>query len=186
MRFACLLADGFEDMEALGTTAILRRSGIKVDFVSVYGKPFVKGAFETTVKADIMMDTLELDAYDGLFIPGGRAAYDLRENKTVLNLVKDFHDHGKYLMAICAGPTVLSAANVMTGKKYISFPGTEAQMQGAARVQKQAVTDGMITTAIGAGAIYEFALEVVRNTLGDQKAGELAKRILYREYEQGK
>jgi DJ-1 family protein len=183
MRFACLLADGFEDMEALGTTALLRRAGIKVDFVSVDGKTIVRGAFDTAVKTDIMMSDLDSKNYDGLFIPGGRAAFLIRENQAVLQIVIDFNKQGKYLMAICAGPTVLAAAGVMRGKKYISFPGTEPDMQGAIRIERMAVSDGKITTAIGAGAIYEFALEIVRNTLGQQKADELAKRILYRQFE---
>lgn len=186
VKIACLLLDGFEDMEALGTTAVLRRAGIKVDFVSVDGVPYVKGVYNTFVKPDIMMTNFDHNAYDGLFIPGGRAAFLLRENKKVLQLIKDFHACGKYLMAICAGPTVLAFAGVMEGKKYISFPGTEAEMRGAVRIEKQTVSDGKIITAIGAGAVYEFALEIVRNTLGDAKASELAKNIFYREFEQRK
>ena len=49
MRFACLLADGFEDIEALGTSALLRRAGFEIDFISVYNEKNVKGSYQTVV-----------------------------------------------------------------------------------------------------------------------------------------
>ncbi len=183
MKFACLLADGFEDIEALGTTALLRRAGIGVDFVSVFAKPTIRGSFGTEVTADVMMPKLKVADYDGLFVPGGRASFTLRETASVLEVVRAFHKANKYLMAICAGPTILAAAGVMSGRKYVCFPGTESDMRDAVYVPQMAVTDDTIITAIGAGAVYEFALAIIKVALGEAKAKDLAKRILYREFE---
>lgn len=92
MKFACLLADGFEDIEALGTSALLRRAGFEIDFVSVYNNKTVKGSFQTVVTDLKKMKNLVVDNYDGLFLPGGKAAFLLRENETVKKVVKDFYD----------------------------------------------------------------------------------------------
>ncbi|MCK7486525.1 MAG: DJ-1/PfpI family protein [Bacillus subtilis] len=71
MKFIALLADGFEDIEALGTTAILRRAGILVDFVSVLEKDVAVGAFGTRVLTDLPLSSASAADYDGVFIPGG-------------------------------------------------------------------------------------------------------------------
>lgn len=183
MRFACLLTDGFEDMEALGTVALLRRSGIVVDFVGVYDQIVVKGSFQTEVMVTTMMKKISVDDYDGLFIPGGRQAAILREEPKVLELVQAFHEKNKWMMAICAGPTVFGKIGLLDGKHYISFPGTEIGMGKGIRVNAPAVTDGKFITAIGAGAIYEFALEIIEKTLGIEKRNELAKKIYFRTFE---
>ena len=54
-KVAILLADGFEDIEALATTDILRRAGIQCDLVSIE-KEFVKTAHNITIKADKILD----------------------------------------------------------------------------------------------------------------------------------
>ena len=46
------LANGFEEMEALGTVDILRRGGIEVTTVSITTDPVVIGAHNVPVTAD--------------------------------------------------------------------------------------------------------------------------------------
>lgn len=183
MRFACLLADGFEDIEALGTVAILRRSGIIVDLVNVMNQKTAKGAFTTEVVTDVMLKKINAKDYDGVLIPGGRQASVLRQDKAVLELVRQFAGGDKWLMAICAGPTVFGVLGLLDGKHYTSFPETGEFMPHAIRENKSVVTDNKIITAIGAGAVYDFALEIVKNVFGVQKHNELKKRILYKEFE---
>ena len=43
------LANGFEEMEALGTVDILRRGGIEVQTVSITADPIVTGAHQVPV-----------------------------------------------------------------------------------------------------------------------------------------
>jgi len=183
MRFACLLADGFEDIEALGTVALLRRSGISVDLVNVMNQLTAKGSFTTEVVTDVTLKKTNAKDYDGLFIPGGRQAAVLRQDKDVLELVRQFAGGDKWLMAICAGPTIFGVLGLLDGKHYTSFPGTEEYMPKAIRENKSVVTDKKIITAIGAGAVYEFAFEIIKNIFGAQKQNELKKRILFREFE---
>ncbi|MBN2504173.1 MAG: DJ-1/PfpI family protein [Bacilli bacterium] len=183
MRIACLLADGFEDIEALGTVAILRRSGIEVDFVNAMNKNTAIGSYTTEVVTALPIRKLSVKDYDGLFIPGGRQAMYLRESETVLNIVKEFSASDKWLIAICAGPTVFGVLGLLDGKRYTSFPTTESFMPKGIRLAKPAVTDGKIITGVGAGAVYEFALEIIEKLLGEAKKQEIKRRILYREFE---
>ncbi|MDT8336636.1 MAG: DJ-1/PfpI family protein [Candidatus Izemoplasmatales bacterium] len=178
MRFACLLADGFEDIEALGTSALLRRAGFEVDFIGVYNNDKVEGSYHTVVTDLKKIKNLEVDNYDGIFLPGGRAAYALRENEVVKKVVSDFYNHNKWMLAICAAPTVYGLMGLLDNKKYISFPGTEKEMGKAIRVDVKAVSDGRFITARSAGAVYDFAFEIIK-TINGEAALEKFKKNLY-------
>lgn len=183
MKFVALLADGYEDIEALGTTAILRRAGISVDFASVLEKDVIVGSFGTRVLADLPLSAVSVADYDGVFIPGGAQSKTLRENQAVLRFVQECAETGKWLTAICAGPTVLGVLGLLDGVKYTGYPNTDLFMPSGIRVMKPAVTSGNIITGAGAGCVTEFALEIIRAVLGKDKAQDIKKRILFREFE---
>jgi DJ-1 family protein len=183
MKIACLLADGFEDIEAIGTTAILRRSGMSVDYISVLNQDVQTGSFGTKVLTDKMIKDLNVDDYDALFIPGGRQASYLRSDKTVLTIVKSFKELDKWLFAICAGPTVLGILGYLDGIKYTSFPTTEEFMPKGIKLAQAAVWSNKIVTGAGAGAVTEFALKIIEAVYGIEKANQIQERILFRVFE---
>lgn len=179
MKFACLLADGFEDIEALGTSALLRRAGFEIDFISVYNEKTVKGSYKTSVTDIKKIKNLVVDNYDGLFLPGGKAAFLLRENEVVKKVVKDFVAEKKWILAICAAPTILGMMNLMDGLKYISYPGTEKQMGNAVRVEQKAVSDGKFITGKSAGSVYDFVFEIIRRINGEKALQDFKENIKY-------
>lgn len=179
MKFACLLSDGFEDTEALATVNLLRRTGIVIDCISVFNKKTVIGSQGTVIVPDKLMKKVDEAEYDGLIIPGGKHAYVLRETESVRELVSKFHEHEKWLMAICAAPTVFGMMGIMDGKKYISFPGTEKEMGKAIRVDQKAVCDGKFITGRSVGVVYDFVFEIIENVLGDDALNKFKQRIVY-------
>lgn len=180
MKFACLLSEGFEDIEAIGTADLLRRAGITVDYISIFNTPTVKGSYGTEVVVGKMMYQVDVKDYDGIIVPGGKHAYVIRETDTVLEMVKQFYNNDKWMMSLCAGPTVFGAVGILNNKKYISFPGTENDMLDAIRVDAQVVKDGKFITARAAGAMYDFAFEIIRTVLGDEAVVNVKKRIVYK------
>lgn len=179
MKIACLLSEGFEDIEALGTIALLRRAGLTLDTISVYNEKTIQGSFKTEVVPDLMWKKTDFSSYDALFIPGGRHAYTLRDEEKVLALVKEFAKENKWLFAICAAPSILGKASVLDHKKYISFPSTESFMPLGIRTKEKAVRDGKIITGVGAGAVYDFAFLIIEALLGKEKRTEIEKRTQY-------
>jgi len=183
MKIVCLLADGFEDLEALGTVAILRRSGMQVDLVSVMNVAMVTGAFGTRVIPDQMMKDVSEKEYDGIFLPGGAATKTLRENPGVLKLVLAFAAKQKLLSAICAGPSVFGILGLLDGVPYTCFPSMESYMPKGIKMAKASVIAGHIITGAGAGTVMEFARDVITVAFGSDQAAEIMKRILYHQYE---
>jgi protease I len=90
--------------------------------------------------------------YDALMIPGGRAPEYLRLNNRVLDIVRHFAREEKPIAAICHGPQLLAAANVLRGKRVSSYPACapEVELTGATFASLAitgAVTDGNLVTA---------------------------------------
>lgn len=90
--------------------------------------------------------------YDALVIPGGRAPEYLRLNKEVLAIVRHFAEANKPIAAICHGLQILTAANVVRGKRCTAYPavGPEVEAAGGTYVAvpvDEAVVDGRLVTA---------------------------------------
>jgi putative intracellular protease/amidase len=180
MKFLSIIADGFEDMEALGTIALLRRAGIEVDIASVFNKKVVIGSKGIKVVPDLMMKKVNPEDYNGLFIPGGGHSFVLRETVAVRKLVMEFYEHKKWLMAICAAPTVYGVLGIMDGREYISFPGTEKDMGKAKRRNDlSAVRDGIFITARSVGCVYDFVFEIVKAVFNQKAVEKLQKNMVY-------
>ncbi|MDD3477292.1 MAG: DJ-1/PfpI family protein [Candidatus Izemoplasmatales bacterium] len=176
MKIACMLSNGFEDIEALGTVALLRRGGLQVDYISVFNTEIVEGSYGTKVLADQFLHQITPEEYDGVFLPGGRHSSVLRETATVKEFVSVMHGSGKWLMAICAAPSVFGVMGLLDGVHYTSFPSTEIFMPKGIRENVFAIRDGHIITGRGAGAVYEFVYEILSALLSKEKAEEVMKR----------
>jgi protease I len=90
--------------------------------------------------------------YDALMVPGGRAPEYLRLNSRVLDIIRHFAREEKPIAAICHGPQLLAAANVLRGKRVSAYPACapEVELTGASFASiaiNGAVTDGNLVTA---------------------------------------
>ena len=179
MKIACLVSNGFEDIEAIGTVAILRRSGIEVDYISVTNTMEIMGSFHTMIKADRLLKDCSVDDYDGVFIPGGRHSAFLRTHRETLDFVEACYQNDKWMLAICAGPSVLGVLGILDGMKFTSYPSTEEFMPKGILIKEKSVVDGKIITAAGAGAVYEFAFNIIEAILGEDQRKMIEKRIQY-------
>ncbi|CCQ97059.1 DJ-1 family protein [[Clostridium] ultunense Esp] len=174
-----LLAEGFEEVEALTTVDYLRRMDIIVDTCSI-GEKRIQGAHRIIVEADKQIDEIDsIKNYDGLVIPGGLpGATNLRDNGRVIQLVQEFNEEKKLIAAICAGPIVLQKAGIITGKGVTSYPGFDKDLKESKYSEDLVVQDGNIITARGPAVAVYFALKLVENLVGKEKEQELRKDIL--------
>ena len=179
-KVAVMLANGFEEGEALFTIDILRRAGLECDSVSIGGE-YVTSSRKITVKADKIL-TDDLSGYDMVVLPGGQpGSTNLSKDARVLEIVRKFMaDEKKFVAAICAAPMVLKAAGVSAGKTLTSYPGDElkAMFTDANYVDdKFVVQDGNLITSRGPATVMPFAYKLV-DVLGGNSA-VLKKAMLY-------
>ncbi|MGN1276507.1 MAG: DJ-1/PfpI family protein [Floccifex sp.] len=176
MRAAIVLDNGFEELEAMGPIALLRRAGIIVDIVGIPGKE-VTGRFQVTYSPSIPFESYDFSQADCLVLPGGPHYQKLDKNEKVLELIKEFAQH-KVLAAICASPTILGHAGVLQGKKYTCFKELDEDFGGFYQYQF-VVTDDNIITAISAAASIDFAYAIIEKLLGKEKCESMQASIYY-------
>lgn len=156
-----LLADGFEEIEALGTVDILRRCDLEVKTVSITENLTVSGTHGIVVYADICKEEIKEDEIDALILPGGLPGADNLENCAfVTDLLKRAADDGKLLCAICAAPKVFGVLGMLSGVKATCYPGYEAKLVGAITKRSDVVFDKNFITSRGAGTTHKFAAEI--------------------------
>ena len=90
--------------------------------------------------------------YDALMIAGGRAPEYLRLNDRIIAITRHFAQANKPIAAICHGIQLLTAADVVRGKKLTAYPavGPEVTMAGGEFIAvdaTEAVTDGNWVTS---------------------------------------
>lgn len=174
-----LLADGFEEIEALGTLDIMRRAGMDVLTVSINPSYQVTGAHGVTVQADILMEN-EMGEPDWVVVPGGMpGASNLASDQRVRRLLTRQNDREGNIAAICAAPAVvLAPLGIIDGLEATCYPGFEAECSQASVKGERIVVLDRIITAAGPGVMYDFGLAIVRKACGEAKAEEVAKGML--------
>ena len=174
-----LLADGFEEIEALAPCDMLRRADVEVRLVSVTAKLHVRGTHGISIMADLTVSEMNSRDIDMLVFPGGMpGAKNLDEHPRTDILVRHCLDRNAYLAAICAAPMILGKRGVLAGKKAICFPGFEKYLAGAEIMEgERVVRDGNIVTAVGAGAAVDFGLKLVEIMKGKETAESIRASI---------
>ena len=156
-----LLADGFEEIEALATLDILRRLQLPVQTVSIKGARQVCGAHGMMMKADCLLRKNELRQSEGIILPGGMpGAANLNSNETVKKILLHHHVQHTPMAAICAAPMVLGSIGILEGRKATCSPGFESHLRGAKIINEAVVRDNNIITAIGPAATFDFAFAI--------------------------
>ena len=136
-KILMLVGEYVEDYEAMVPFQMLTMVGHQVDAVCPGKK---KGETVKTAVHDFVgdqtysekpghnflltatFDEVDPKNYDALVIPGGRAPEYIRLNEKVISIVRHFDENNKPMAAICHGPQVLVAADVLKGKLCTAYP----------------------------------------------------------------
>ena len=178
-KVALILADGFEELEAVGTYAMLSRGGLDVDIYALSDYD-TTGRFGLTCTKLHKFSTLNESYYDALVLPGGPGYEKLEKNGFVQHLIKHFVESGKVVAAICASPTILGRAGLLKGKKYTCFTSMNEDFGGTFTEDYVAV-DGNLITGQSAAATVDFGLAIIEKLLGRERAKQVKKSIYYKE-----
>lgn len=173
------LANGFEEMEALGTIDILRRGGIEVTTVSITSDPVVIGAHHVPVTADTTLDKATLTGNDALILPGGMpGAANLDASEPVKEALLQQYREGRIVGAICAAPMVLGGLGLLKGRNATCYPGFEPKLIGANVTGNAVEVSDHVITGKGPGLVNNFGLALVAAIKSEAVAEEVAAGLL--------
>lgn len=176
-----LLGTGFEETEAIAPLDLLRRAGVDIMTVGVNGKT-VYGSHKIGIEADIELHEMDLTNLEMIILPGGLGGVtSVRASEEAMNTLKFAWDNGKFVAAICAGPTVLADLGITSGKHATCYPGCEDGMGDAVMVPNAAaIRDGNLITGTSAGCAISFGLELIKALKGENEAEAIRKQIVIR------
>lgn len=173
-------ATGFEEVEALTVVDILRRGGVDCKTVSVTGDYDVTSSHAVTIRADLLFEEQSLEDGDMLILPGGiPGTPNLKAHAGLDKLIRQYHEAGKYLAAVCAAPTVYGEKGLLQGRKATCFPGMESGLVGAEHREDKVVCDGQFITSRGMGTCIDFGLTLLEKLTDEANAKTIGQKIVY-------
>ncbi len=174
-----LLANGFEEIEALAVVDILRRAQIPVKTISVSDSLTVTGAHDIRVLADEILNNTDMN-FDLLFLPGGYPGYVNLENEPkVIDILNNACKENKIVASICAAPSILGKAGLLEGKTACCFPSFEESLKGAAVSFEDVCVSDNIITSRGAGTAHKLAFKLVEILKDKETADNLKSAMIY-------
>lgn len=179
-RAYVFFADGFEELEAIGTVDMLRRAGMDAVSVSVTGSPYVTGAHNVTVKTDISISEVDAENAEWLVLPGGMpGAVNLYDCAELQALLRSQYDWNRNIAAICASPAVvLGQLGMLKGRKATCYPGFEGKCEGAEMKDERCVTDANIVTANGPSSVTNMCFAIISISKGRETAVRVMNDML--------
>src|SRR3954465_9611756 len=164
LRFLILTGDAGESQEIFYAKYRLEEEGWHVDIATTTKKTFLSVVHDFEpgcdaytekpgylVHADLGLDEVDAESYDGLVLPGGRAPEYLRNRPHAVSIVRHFVEAGKPIAANCHGPLLLIVAGGVAGKLLTCYPelAPDVRAAGAEFVNRDVVVDGMLVTVRG-------------------------------------
>jgi 4-methyl-5(b-hydroxyethyl)-thiazole monophosphate biosynthesis len=180
-KVLALLAEGFEEVEAVTPLDYLRRAGIDAAAVGVTGQGgAIKGSHGILVTPDFPLQGIDGADWDGILLPGGMpGASNIAASAPAGRLIKDMAAAGKLICAICASPAIILAPlGLLAGRRFTCFPGMEARVKDGVWSEDPVVTDGNVITSRGAGTAAVWAVAIIDALLGHGKGEKIARMVL--------
>ena len=161
MKTYVFLYDGFADFEIAPLLLFLREKTEVITFSFESGTQ--RSEEQLKVVVDKSIDEVDPDDVDLLLIPGGNPEPH-KERTDFHNLLKQVHERGKLIAAICGGPGFLAHAGLLKGLRIAHGYSAEDAVrvfEGSDITDEDVIVQGNIITARGQ-AFAEFAVEVYR------------------------
>lgn len=175
MKVGIICANGMEECEGLIVYDLLYRSGVDVKLIGLEDE--ITSSHELTFKTNININDFDYKDYDCIVLPGGMpGTKNLEANNKVQEIIDYFVKENKLIAAICAAPSILNHKGLLKDNKFTCFPGFEC---GLNSTHNKVEHEGNIITARGLGANIEFAYEIIKTLVSEEKAKETLERIQY-------
>ncbi|CAM8877312.1 unnamed protein product [Rhodiola kirilowii] len=176
------IAHGTEPIEAVYIIDVLRRAGADVTIASVENRVAVDACHGVKIVADALITELTATVFDLIALPGGMpGATSLRDSKELELITKKQAEEGRLCAAICASPAVvLGPWGLLKGLKATCYPSFMEQLASSAAttVQSRVHKDGKVITSRGPGTTMEFAVALVEQLCGKEKADEVVGQLV--------
>lgn len=183
VHIAIIVAKESEDIEVVVPYDLWKRAGISVEKISIEKKNTIVLQSGGKIYCEDILDKTNLDRFQAIYLPGGRGHVRFLDEKLCErlhnSLTKFVSDPKKWILSICAAPTVLMDLNLITDQKLTVYPGFEEKI-GKNFSNDDVVCDKNIITAKSPFFVFDFSLLVIEKLINKQVANNVASSILYK------
>lgn len=163
-KLLIMVGEEVEDAEFLYPYYRFQEEGYEVDVVGSRAKEIYMGKHGVPFRSNLSPEEVDINEYDAIIIPGGRAPDRMRINQGLVKIVKEAYEKGKVIAAICHGPQMLIEAGVLRGKKATCWKSvaTDLKNAGATFINSPVVIDGNIVTSRFPADLPKFCRETIK------------------------
>ena len=173
------IADGSEEIETSCITDTLVRAGAEVTVASVEATTTCTMSRGLKVVADALVTDVSGDDWDLVALPGGMpGAERLRDSDALDAILRKQDARRAPLAAVCASPAVILKSKGILRSQATCYPAPPFVEALGDIADGDVVRDGHITTSRGPGTSLKFALDLVDQLYGPEKAEELRAQML--------
>jgi protease I len=162
-KVVLLAENNYEDMELWVPYFRLKEEGAEVTFVGTGSSQSYTSKHGYPVQVNKEAKEIDMSKYDGVVIPGGYAPDLMRRYPEMVKIVRDAHQKGKVIGAICHAGWMLASAGIVKGKKVTSFFAIKDDLvnAGANYVDEEVVRDGNLITSRKPDDLPAFCREII-------------------------
>lgn len=126
-----ITGQGFQDQEVIYPYYRLLEEEFKVD-IAAKNKEMLFGILGLKIDANISFDEINEKNYDLLILPGGvKALEKIRQEKKIIEFIKDWNDKGKIIASVCHGAQLLISARIVKGRKISGYYSIKDDIENA-------------------------------------------------------
>jgi protease I len=148
-RVAILAENQYEDQELWYPYFRLLEAGADVFVVGTGTSTVYTSKHGYPVKVDAEAATVDASQFDLIVIPGGWAPDLMRRSSAMVGLVRQAHELGRFIAAICHAGSMLCSANVVRGRRVTSAKSIRDDITNAGGLwlDEPVVRDGTLITS---------------------------------------
>jgi len=162
-RVAILAENLYQEMELWVPYYRLREEGAEVKVVGAGGAKGYTSKHGYPVSVDAQAEAVSAVEFDAVVVPGGYAPDIMRRHPAMVRLVREAHQQGKVVAAICHAGWMLASADILRGRRATGFHSIKDDMvhAGATWVDAEVVVDGTLITSRKPDDLPAFCRELV-------------------------
>src|SRR5579864_1331247 len=149
VRIAVLVEDNYQELELWYPVLRLREEGANVVLVGPEQGRTYMSRHDYAAKSDLAAADAAADSFDAVIVPGGYAPDAMLRNPAMVRLVREAHDRGAVVAAICHAAWVLVSADVLRGRNATCIYSVKDDLvnAGGVFIDEEVVRDGNLVTS---------------------------------------
>ena len=189
MNVLLLLAEGFEDLEAVSVIDVMGwteyREWVPTTKVVTAGfRDTVRSRFGLVVQPDLQIDAVDPSEYAALAIPGGFHSHGFDEvyDERLRQLARDVHAGGGWIATFCVGILPVAEAGLLEGRRAVSYPYSRhhdnlgrLRELGAEVASEQVVVDGRVISCAGPASSLDVSYRLLDALVGSEHGAEVRR-----------